>query len=203
VVDLPEFTDDQWTELLERLTYYCVGKFRKLGWWTGRNMARRAGPKGVTPRDIAFEAIEDVIEGRRRYEPAKHPDFREFLRSVVDSKVYHLARSAEARHRRPMPVRPDDKSGEPVEIEVPGDAPNPAEVCVNRDVIETIRGSVVAAAASDPLVNQLFECLESGYTKPADISELLEVDVAEIYKAKKRLRSNAERSLGKGKETRR
>ena len=199
---IPKLTDEQWAELLERLTYYAVRKYRKSGWRRGdRRKFEWAGPDGASPQDVALEAITSVIERTRKYDPEVCPEFIDFLRSVVDSKISHMLEKAVRRRTGRMPVVHDPEAAEHVEADLPGKAPDPAGVCMNREVIERARAVLEMDAEKDSLVLQVFECLEADITKPAEMAEMLDVKVSKIYDAQKRLRRKINRAL-KGEEER-
>ena len=202
--DIPTLTDNQWTELLERLTHYALGKFRKCGWWRGDlRKLEWAGPDGASPDDVALEAITSVIEGKRSYSPGKHGDFQNFLRSVVDSLVSHMVEKAKQRRTGRMPVTQDTDTGEYVEVETCSKESDPADVCMSREAIEVAKEVVVAHAEEDPLAMQVLECMEADITKPAEMAEALGVDIKDINNAQKRLRRKLDQVfVGEGEKER-
>lgn len=206
MTDIPTLKNDEWDELLERLTYYALGKFRKCGWRRGNpQKVEWAGPGGTGPGDVALEAITSVIEGKRTYNRGKHGDFGNFLRSVVDSLVSHMAEKAKQRRTGRMPVSQNADTGELVEVDLPGREPDPADVCVTRDTIEVAKKAVAADAQEDPLAMQVLECMEADITKPAEMAEALGVDIKDINNAQKRLRRKLDQAFADevGKERKR
>jgi hypothetical protein len=189
VAAVPELTNDEWTELVERLTHHAACKLARLT-WRGLKLKRGgAVPGGVCPADLAAEAITDCIEGKRQWNQEAEPDFLSFLRSVVDSKVSHLAELLENRFTRRIA---ESKEGLPA-YEVPDRAPDPAKVCLDKDALEKLRAAILKEIEGDTLVEGIFECLESEITKPADIAVVLGVDVKEVNNAQKRLRRKVEK----------
>lgn len=94
------------TELVKRLTYHADCKLMRLRW---RGLTIRSGgavPGGVEATDLAAQAIVDVIEGTRKWDPVKDPDLLRFLKGVVDSKVSNLVNSAENKASRRVPPEP-------------------------------------------------------------------------------------------------
>ena len=202
--NIQDLTEDQWQELLERLTHYALSKFRKCGWCRSRgNTAEWAAPGGDSPADLAFEAINRVLTGQREYDPASNPDFHDFMKSVVDSLVSHLVEKAVGHQTDRMPVRTDRESGEFMEVEMTGPARDPCDICIGGETVDLVRGIVHADASKDPLVPQLLECLEADIVKPAEVAEYLDVHVKEIYKAQKRLRRKIDQRFASGKERQR
>jgi hypothetical protein len=60
VGNVPNWSEEQWKETVERLTLHAYRKFVRLHW---RGMPFSKGgsvPGGVTPQDVAAEAIEDA-----------------------------------------------------------------------------------------------------------------------------------------------
>lgn len=201
MADIPALTDDEWSELLERLAYHAARKFQKCGWRRGhRTKCEWAAPGGSSPQDVALEAIVSTISGDRTYNRDRYPDFAEFLRSVVDSMISHMVEKANLQRTGRIPVVRDAESQETVEVDLPGDAPDPSDVVVSREVIELARAAIEADAEKDPLVLQMFECLEADITKPAEIAEFLDVDVKKVYSAQKRLRRKLDRAFARDRE---
>ncbi|MBA4192167.1 MAG: hypothetical protein C0467_29680 [Planctomycetaceae bacterium] len=185
---LPDLNDEQWTEIVERLTHHGACHIVRHT-WRGLRLAQGGSvPGGVDPADLAADAITDVIEGRRIWNQVTYPVFLDFLRSVVDSRVSHLVESAENRLTRRMPAPTDDGNAD---LDVAAHDPDPADVCRDRDSLENFRDTLVKEIGDDPLVAGLFSCIESGDTRPEDIALLLDVKVKDVNNAQKRLRRKA------------
>jgi len=110
LIDIPDLSDDEWGELVERLALHAYSKLRRLFW---RGVPYTQGgvvPGGVSPEDLAAEAVESFLEGTRVWHKDKKPEFLDFLMSVVDSKVSHLVESAENRQSRRIH---EDQNNEP------------------------------------------------------------------------------------------
>lgn len=197
-----KLTEDQLAELLERLTLHATWRFQKYGWLGNSPKFERAGPGGSSPQDIALGAILSVIDGTRNYDPELHPDFLKFLRSVVDSRINHLANSAELRLVRRMPTTLDNESEEPIEVNFSDNQSDPAQTCMAREVVNKAKAAVEVEAQKDPLVLQIFECLEAGIIKPSEMAEVLEVNVKEVNNAQKRLRRKLDRALANNQKER-
>jgi DNA-directed RNA polymerase specialized sigma24 family protein len=176
--------DAEWEEVLERLTLYADNCLVRLTWRGLKRAKGGAVPGGIEAADLAQAAIVDVIEGARRYDRAAQPDFFRFLQDVVDSKVNHLATSAENRKsRRPADSLDDDA---PV-LDRVDRAPPPEDQVADDEALARLRGEARDAVAKDPLARQIFECLDASVTKPGEIATLLGISVEEIYNAQKRL----------------
>ena len=181
---IAELTKEQLQEYLERLALYALRKFRFLGWAAKHTDC--AGPGGKGPEDIASEVITKVLNGNRSYNPEKYPLFLDFLTSIVDSRISHLANSFERKKMVPLPITTNEQ-GDCEEIEFEGKEATPAKICVHKDIAEKVKIILAEEFKDDPVVNGLLECLGADIKKPAEIAELLEIDIKEIYNAQKRL----------------
>lgn len=185
--------DAQLEELLERLTCHAIYKLLRLRW---RGLTLKQGgsiPGGVEARDLATDAVIDVINGTRTWDPAI--PLLLFLKGVVDSKVSNLVTSAENRTTRRFPAATDDS--ELPEPCVDGQAPDPAAAVADADSMQVFRDEVVAAVRNDPLVLRIFECLENDITKPSEMAVVLDQELREINNAQKRLRNKVSKVLKK------
>ncbi|MGD9691399.1 MAG: hypothetical protein AB7G17_00995 [Phycisphaerales bacterium] len=182
-------------ELAEHLTDYALRKMRKLSWRGVRMGAALPGgqisaPGGVSPCDLAAQAIERFLDGTRVWDPATTPDFRQFLRGVVDSLVSHLVKSIENRTVREAPVAAAAQIGAPYlesQVQARGlDAQTPLELCVDKDWRAKFQTAIFTEVEGDPLLDDLLQCFGAGLT-PAETAELLSVPVEDVYNAQKRL----------------
>jgi DNA-directed RNA polymerase specialized sigma24 family protein len=192
MADIASITEDQWREYQAWLTL-CAGYF-----FAGCGWGSTAGPRGVTPDDIAAEAICRVLRRQRRYDPAKYPDLKLYLRGVVMSLVSHLAESAGVRRVRPFPQVQQDGTDDPVDMEPEGDEPAPSENCIRKETVDTLK--TVAVGEQNDLVVRILTCLDAGITKPAEMAQHLGVPVRQINNAQKRLRRIAVEALGQPKQ---
>lgn len=192
MTDILGVTENQWSEFYKRLSLHAGSLFIAYGW---RIKGQWAGPGGVTPGDIASEAILKVLDGTRQYDPSKCPNLMTFLRYVVRSLVSHHAESSETQRARPMPKIHLDGNDDPVDFEPEGDEPVPVENCIKNEIMDKLKA--VAAQEQDTLVIGILECLDADITKPAQIAEILSVDVKKINNAQKRLWRKAEKILDK------
>jgi hypothetical protein len=201
VGNVPNWNDEQWKEAVERLTLHANGKLARL-YWRGMSLAKGGSvPGGITPQDLAAEAIEDAIAGRRIWNSATEPDFYRFLRSVVDSKVSHLVECLENQVTRRILV-PAEGDDPPAAYEVADKAPDPETVCVNKDSLEEFRSAILAVIQGDTLVEGVFGCLEAELTEPQEMAVILNATVKDINNAQKRLRRKVEQVMKTQREQR-
>jgi DNA-directed RNA polymerase specialized sigma24 family protein len=185
---IPELSDDGWKELLERLTHHAACRVLRHTWRGLRLSQGGAVPGGVDPADLAAEAITDVIDGTRQWNRETDPDFLDFLRSVVDSKVSHLVNRTENRVARRLAAV---KEGAP-EFQVADPHPDPATEFMNAKALEEFHAAVLKEIAGDNLVEGIFECLAAEITKPSEMADVLGVSVKEVNNAQKRLKRKVE-----------
>ena len=196
---LGPMTDEQLRALVEHLTVYALKKMRRLSWRgvrysrSGRGMT---GARGNEPQDLVSDVILRVLEGKRQWDCQKEPDLRAFLRSAIDSRVNQLADSADNRHTSEQVVvakadAPSPESGLPSREDA-----TPLDLLIDQEAKERFRAAAFKAVEGDPMLNDLLECLLEGFT-PAETAEYLDVDVGEIYAARKRLDRALSKALGK------
>jgi hypothetical protein len=194
--NIPDLSDEQWDELLERLTYHASCRLARLRW---RGVRSGPPPGGVEAADFASKAMELVILGQRAWDRSAYPDFAKFMKSVIDSRISSLVRSIENRTTRRI-GRPGASDEGAAAYEFSGYDEEPIELDIQREDAEAFRAAVIKALDGDEQAFQVFECLEADITKPAEIAEYLGVPVKEINNVQKRLRRklNDLRPKGKG-----
>lgn len=180
---LPERSADEWRELVERLTLHADNRLR-CRTWRGDRLADGDGvPGGFRAEDFAQEAVLDVLQGRRAYDPVTRPDFLAFLCDVVDSKISHLSMSKENRVTRRVSSANDDDS----ELQVSDGRTEPATTLCNEEDLARLRGEVRAELDLDPIASRIVTCCEDGMKRPAEIADVLGIDVKDVYNGNKRL----------------
>ena len=111
----------------------------------------------------------------------------QFLRGVIDSKVSHLVQEIENRKSRRLAPPGSAEEGAAAHGAA-GREPDPVGLVQNREAAEGFRSLVLKAIAGDDLAYRVFECLAAEYTRPSEMAELLDVPVADVNNAQKRLR---------------
>ena len=196
---IPNLTDEQWQEIVERLTLHAHCKMAQLTW---RGVPPSRGgtvPGGIEPEDLATDVIVALIEGTRTWDQQEQPDLLQFLKSVVDSMVSHLVECVENRVTRRIDGGSHSEPTHPV-FEVPDCGPDPSTVCADREERERFQVIVLEEIGNDSLAQEVFECLEASITKPAEIAKLIGRSVREINNAQKRLRRKVESAMKKHKK---
>ncbi|MCH8146683.1 MAG: sigma-70 family RNA polymerase sigma factor [Planctomycetes bacterium] len=193
-------TDEQLRALVEHLTVYALMKMRRLT-WRGVRYARSdcamTVARGNEPQDLVSDVILRVIEGKRKWDSKKEPDLRVFLRSAIDSRVNQLADSADNRHTNEQVVVAAKADAISLESSLPSrEEATPLDLLIDKEAEESFRTVASKAVEGDPMLSDLLECLREGLT-PAETAEYLDVDIGEIYSARKRLYRALSKALGK------
>ena len=188
LIDIPNLSDD---ELVERLALHAHSKLRKLFWRGVPYTQGGAVPGGVSPEDLAAEAVESFLDGTRVWDKTKKPEFLDFLMSVVDSKVSHLVESAENRQSRRIK---EDQNNEPA-YNVTTSAKATADSLVDNEQQDLVREAIFAAIKDDELATGVLECMDADLTKPSQIADHLGVDVKDVNNAQKRLRRAVDKAF--------
>lgn len=83
--------EDRYRGFTARMARHAIKWLTRYGLMAGD--ARIPGGKGV--EDIVADAIEAVVTGRRRWDPARHPDLEAFIKMVIVSEVRNLFKARE------------------------------------------------------------------------------------------------------------
>lgn len=188
MVNLPNLTDAEWEDLLKRLTLYAVYKTRKLRWRGLPGSDNQSMPEGHGPDSLASEAIVSVLNDERACTATTKDELLDFLKGVVDSKVNHLAESAENKKSRALPSEDGHKGGTP-EVWHPRTKPRdaPAALAADPEAAKAFREKALKALSGEPQLTELFECLAAGFSGRKEIAELMNVTEDDVTNLKKRL----------------
>lgn len=89
-----------WRQIALGVTDYAIIRVQRLRWKTA---SYKDLPQGMTPADLAYEAIKKVIGGERPWDPEQHPDLLRYLKAIVDSLVSHLVESEDHERLQRLP----------------------------------------------------------------------------------------------------
>ena len=194
MAEIPELSEAEWGELVERLTLYADSKLRTL-WWQGETYTKDASvPGGVSAEDLAASAIESFLDESRIWDKNSEPDFQGFLKSVIDSKVSHLVNSAENKISRRLNTT--RRENEPA-FQVAATSRKPEAVAAEHDSLEKLKQALIGELEKDDMAKSILECFDANITKPCEIADVLEVDISEVNNAQKRLRRVAKKACDK------
>jgi hypothetical protein len=87
--------------------------------------------------------------------------------------------------RLSLPISRDDDASA---SGFPSPEPDPVTVAIDRDWQQHFHRLALKELEGEPLLVQIFECLENDITDPSDIAVMLSTSVDDINNAKKRLR---------------
>jgi hypothetical protein len=193
---MPELTPDAFAKFehaltdevfMERLLSFALRRKRARYWrgiWDGHL------PGGKEVADIVQEAIEDVLLGKRGWDPEKHPDLLDFMRSVVNSKISHLLKGAENRKGELAPAENSEDSVDHFDTLPHGNATTAViqlqekeDEARNSELILTFYDFV----ADDKLLQGIVGCMIEGISKRSEIAAALQTNEQEITNANKRM----------------
>lgn len=186
---------ENWDEIAPRLIAHAKWKCASYSW--ARN--QHDLPKGLQAADIAMQAIDKLISGERIWDKNNQPNLLFFLKSVIDSLIWHLVSSSSHQNERPSGFRskiPTDNDSDPQDYDFIIDTasssdPTPENFLLNKENqarFWEIKNFLYELASGDEEVGMILLCMEEGIIKPKEIAEQLGLDVAKVNNAQKRLR---------------
>lgn len=184
---LAKFEQTVTDEFIERLAVFALRRKRSRYWrgvWDGHL------PGGNEVGDIVQEALDDVLLGRRAWDPEKHPDLLDFMRSVVNSKISHLLTGSENITNELASVVTREDGTDHFDTLPSKTVATAAEQLQAKDDEERNNDLLFRFydfVANDPLIQGIVGCTIEGLTKRADFAAALKVTEQEITNANKRL----------------
>jgi hypothetical protein len=148
-------------------------------------------PDGSTAEDLTGRAVEFLLDPRstRTWNPSTTPDLLDYLASVVMSLISNALTNMTDQMTEEQ-VDPAANDGEGLDlIESAEDLTGfsqlaSAESAEYQEQIKHFR----TVLADDKELQDLFDCLDAGYTKPADIEEFTKIPAARVSELKRKLR---------------
>lgn len=172
---------------MERLLSFALRRKRARYWrgiWDGHL------PGGKEVADIVCESLDDVLLGRRKWNPEKDPDLLDFMRSVVNSKISHLVDGAENR-KEELALAAHDEDGVDHFDSLPNKNAATASNQLQAKEDEARNSDLLLMfcdfVADDVLVQGIVGCMIDGVTKRSEIAAALKTKEQEITYANKRL----------------
>lgn len=177
-----------WEETIPRLELYTLRKARRHYW---QGMMDGNMPSGNEAADVVLEAIEDVLAGKRSWDPLTQPDLFAHLRSIVDSKLSHLVESkANLSIRSESTLSAGDDHPTSLLAQLPDSTPSPDQILLHAEEeqrAEAFFWGFYEHLKEEPLLQKVIECIVDGIDKPADVAAHLGVPPKEMYNMRKRL----------------
>ena len=187
--------EDELEKMILQLSYYACRVSSSYRW---RIKEKYALPNGETVNSIVSLAFQKVFSGERRWNPAQHPDFMNFMRDVIDSLINHLAWGKDNTSLSPVPAEGSEdylawhtgsKNAAPAEWLARSEA-TPERALIEKEwqvqKEEAIR-LLLEECAGDPMLSKVVAAMLEGYDQCREIAEVAGIDVREVYNAMKRL----------------
>lgn len=201
--------DDDVLKLLESADWnYIVIQLTRYASWQATRYRWKAGGHGqllggMTPQDIAKNAITKVLDRTRSWDPEKYPDLLVHLQWIVDSDLNHLFNSREHLTTNRIIESEDEESKEltynnlihsssslndamhcktPEEhliIQEANEQANERKEKAQKELYALVRG--------DEDLEFLLSCFEDGIDKPELIAREMGWDVTKVYNLKRKL----------------
>jgi len=146
-------------EIMDSMTAYVYGRIKTIG---------VKDLEGKTPEDFVGEVLMKVVEGERDWSKAKC-SFKDFLFGCLKSHLYNFFKSFEQKYEAELP-------------EIESSVESESESELKQIAIKKLKED---GAVQDEI--DVFECWIDNMNKPAEIAELLEKSVKEVYNITKRL----------------
>jgi hypothetical protein len=184
---LQEITDNQWSIILKQLIIYAELRLTKIGF------EPRTEIDSVNGEDFAMEAIKKLFEGKRNWDPSKHPDLLIHLKLVVKSLIWNHIKSSmkfivetqtssltENEKDLESEFEPDETDDSDKLIER-ADQENPLEIVISQE-----RWNQIEAAFGEDADGFIIFCDWLDDLPPRLIAENYDIDVTVVYNSVKK-----------------
>lgn len=172
---------------LEQLLSFALRR-KRANYWRGVWDGHLPGGKEVS--DVVQEAVEDILLGKRAWDPDRNPDLLDFMRSVVNSKISHLQEGADNRRGELAPVAAAEAGVDHFDTFPHLKAPT-ADVQLQEKEDEARNSDLILRfydfVADDELLQGIVGCMIEGVSKRSEIAAALKTKEQEITNADKRL----------------
>jgi hypothetical protein len=191
---LGRMTDDKLERMILELGYYAAKVGNEYRW---RTKEKEALPKGETVNSVVSLALEKVLSGERRWNPAQQPDFMKFMRDVIDSLMNHLARGKDNVLLTPAPDGDSEgdwhtgskQAAHDVEWLARSEA-TPEQALIDKESQaqkdEAIQ-ALLQECAGDQVLTKIVNAMLEGYAQCGEIAQVVGIEVKDVYNAMKRL----------------
>ncbi len=178
-----------WNDIGHRLILFSIWLARKYG-CSGNS----ALPGGKEPKDIAYEAIEKVLNGTRDWNPDKYPDLLIHLQWIVRSDMGHLFDSYKKASRMPdIDIQSYETSQGVTSIQK-----NPEEVLIlkeQRAIEDHLKEELYKEVAGDDDLETVLLLIDDDVWKPKEIAEKMGKEVSEVYTLRRKLTRKGKKIL--------
>ena len=166
---LNEISESEQREIYKRLVAFTAKRLRK-----GYRLRRC-----LKPEDIVQEAITSVAEGKRKWNPVKHPDLTKYLSGVISSLISNESTLVEHKYL--------DRNGSIDMDEYPGFIQNSLDLATSAECEKALGIIIHNATSGDKYLPDILEGLIAGLS-PAEIAQKLHVDRKDVYRLSRTLR---------------
>jgi len=190
-----------WKNIMIKLTRYAHWHASWYKWKTG-NPGQLPG--GMTPHDIALNAIQKVWSKTRAWDPEKYPDLLIHLQWIVGSDISHLFGSKEHITIDRILESEEEESTELTYNNIihSSSAPlnegfytkTPEEHLIlreDKEREEKVKKELYALVEGDEDLELLLMCFDEGMDKPELIATEMGCDVTKVYNLKRKLSRKA------------
>ncbi|HEX5082578.1 MAG TPA: hypothetical protein VFY40_11065 [Blastocatellia bacterium] len=195
--DLLEKTpEDELDRMILELGFYALKVRNEYHW---RTKDREALPKGETIKSIVSLALERVLSGERRWNPAQQPDFMKFMRDVIDSLINHLARSKDNALLTTLPEesfqdeiswRAEPDNARPGAEWLARSEATPEQALIDKESEEQKNKAIrilLDECVADQTLSKVVGAMLGGCDHCGEIAAAVGIEVREVYNAMKRL----------------
>jgi len=156
-------------EFYPRIVEHVLFQMHRRYWWaaSGRDL-----PGGESADDIAQQAVNDLLEGRRKWDIAKQPDVFRHLCDIADSLLNGCVESWQNRMIQavsPMPA--EDEDGEERPSLVDGVDPNAGSAVDQLQLKELLAASTQQVRDFLATLNDDVSCLEVARTLAFEVDD--------------------------------
>ena len=190
-----------WKNIIIKLTRYANWHASWYKWKIG-NPGQLPG--GMTPQDIALNAIKKVWSKTRAWDPEKYPDLLVHLQWIVDSDISHLFESKVHTATDRIFESEEEESAELTYNNIihSSSAPlnegfhtkTPEEHLIlreDKEREEKVKKELYALVKGDEDLELLLMCFDEGMDKPELIATEMGWDVTKVYNLKRKLSRKA------------
>ncbi len=176
-----------WKGIAATLLDYAIFKVSASFFRSGR----RNLPGGNEIKDVVAGAIESVLCGARKWDPAKQPDIVEYLKAVVDSRVSHLITSYEHIHRQHESGGLDESDGSDIMTSQVDASQDPLSEVIASEQWECLK----RVAVDDEEMQMVIYCFEEGVVGRSEIAASLSWDLSCVDNTLKRIRRHMKKCV--------
>jgi DNA-directed RNA polymerase specialized sigma24 family protein len=171
--------DDGWKAIISRLVHYALLRTHRLRWKTPTGTLAQ----GKEAADLAMEAIAQVWQGERAWDPETQPDLLHFLEGIVDSRLSHLVASPDHQKRQLATVATGEGGEQDPLAGLPDPDPTPEGALVEAEDVRRAQeqaAQVRQAVQGEEDLELVLLGIEEGQ-KPMEIANDLGLSRDEVY----------------------